>query len=67
MDVYVLGFLAMMTFMIFVGFFFIDSASTEKQGKPAEPPAYTNIKTIDTHTIETVDASGQAQRWHRTS
>ena len=67
MDVYVLGFLAMMTFMIFVGiaaFYFI---STEKQGKPAEPPAYTNIKTIDTHTIETVDASGQAQRWHRTS
>jgi hypothetical protein len=67
MDLYVVGFLAMMTFMILVGIAACYFISTEKQGKPTEPPLYTNVKTIDTHTIETVDASGQAQRWNRVS
>ncbi len=64
MDGYVLGFLAMMGFMVVVAVAALFFLSIESGG---EPPRYTHVERVDTNTIETVDAAGQVQRWTRSS
>lgn len=70
MDGYVFGFVAVMTFMILVtvgALIFISMEPAANGPQDKRVPFYTTIRRVDTNTIETVDATGEVQRWQRSA
>lgn len=69
MDAYMIGFLGVTAFIFMVGLAALVLLSTETRmpGDADTRVRYTRVQQVDTNTLETVDLSGQVQRWQRSA
>ncbi len=66
MTIYALAFLGVMGVMLLVAIAALYFLSSEPRGVRRQITSrYDVVRTIDTHTIETVDRQGNQRRWHK--